>query len=146
MAEQTFAPVEHLIGFDYERVGPSTVRNRLAGAASGDWLAFLDDDDVFYPQHLATLVANAGDTDLVWSLCDVDGQAPIHHRCNVNKLLYGNFIPVTVLLRKAAFDAVCGFPLVPIPGGEDVMLWRRLLERGFRFKCVHETTWCYRRA
>lgn len=37
--------------------GPSTARNVGITASSGEWIAYLDDDDVFLPHHLATCVS-----------------------------------------------------------------------------------------
>ncbi|MBD3409072.1 MAG: glycosyltransferase [Ignavibacteriales bacterium] len=40
-----------------ERRGPSAARNAAIEAATADLIATLDDDDLFYPEHLETLVA-----------------------------------------------------------------------------------------
>jgi glycosyltransferase involved in cell wall biosynthesis len=37
--------------------GPNTCRNEGIRASSGQYIAYLDDDDCYYPNHLATLVA-----------------------------------------------------------------------------------------
>jgi len=41
--------------------GVSTARNRGADAATGDWLAFCDDDDLWAPDKLARQLAAAAD-------------------------------------------------------------------------------------
>jgi glycosyltransferase involved in cell wall biosynthesis len=42
--------------------GPATSRNAAMQAARGDWVAFLDDDDIFRPHHLQAMHAHASRT------------------------------------------------------------------------------------
>jgi glycosyltransferase involved in cell wall biosynthesis len=51
------APRPGLTIIDAGGLRASQARNRAAGAAAGDVLAFLDDDDRWLPEHLAGLVA-----------------------------------------------------------------------------------------
>jgi len=46
--------------------GLSTARNRGAGAAGGDWLAFIDDDDLWAPDKLAQQLRAAASTGRDW--------------------------------------------------------------------------------
>ena len=80
IAAQTYAPIEIIVvndaGVDVERVveqsrfkqrvvylkhttnkGLPAARNTGLKAASGDYIAYLDDDDVYYPDHIHTLVS-----------------------------------------------------------------------------------------
>ena len=66
---QTLLPENHLISVDYaRRGGPGTLDAAVYGAQT-KWIAILDDDDEFLPDHLATLysVALETDADLVFS-------------------------------------------------------------------------------
>src|SRR5687767_910711 len=53
--EPGLAHVADELGIDYVRQrasGLSTARNHGAARASGEWIAFLDDDDVWYPEKI----------------------------------------------------------------------------------------------
>lgn len=141
---QTVKPTEHLIAVDYAHEGPVGIRNRLAFATDCEWLAFLDDDDLLMPNHLESLLAAAGDADLVWSQHQIWGRPGFHitHQCDPNQLDDGNFIPISVLLRRSTFVAAGGFP--DVPWSEDWELWKQLRDKGAKFQCVHDVTWIYR--
>lgn len=146
---QTAPPHRHLIEIDHRREGSAVLRNRMADAAwESDWLAFLDDDDVLYPQHLELLSETALVTrsDIVYSFCDVqgrDGWTP-NRIFDAAALRVGNYIPVTVLVRRSSFQAAGGFPQRAEHGWEDWALWLKLLDTGCRFACHPHPTWLYR--
>lgn len=122
--------------------GPSPIRNRLAAQAKGEWLAFLDDDDLLEPDHLLLLEAYTAEADVVYSYCTVEGRNfPLNFEFDADSLRQGNYIPVTTLVRKVKFDEVGGFGDEKL---EDWGLWLRLLDAGARFVCVPIVTWTYR--
>jgi hypothetical protein len=128
---------------DIDGVGPATIRNRLVEAATTEWVAFVDDDDRIYPNHLSTLLDNSADQDVVYTFCDVEGRSwEPNHDCHMEVLEAANTIPVTALVRRSAFLEVGGFPLGV--RDEDWGLWLAMKHAGARFRCVHETTWLYR--
>jgi glycosyltransferase involved in cell wall biosynthesis len=56
---------------DGPSTGPAKARNRLAAAATGEWIHFHDADDLISPAYLSTLLPlGTADTDLVF--CDAD--------------------------------------------------------------------------
>ena len=106
--------------------GASAARNRGAAVASGDWLAFLDADDLWEPEKLELQTAalrNAPDADfcvtgsLVWSPADQRDHAyawrgPIEPAILQRRLLVRNVLTglcSSMLIRREAFDAVGGF-------------------------------------
>lgn len=145
MAAQTAQPVAHLIGIDFARRGPEAVRNDLVAGATTEWVAFLDDDDVLLPHHLATLLAASHGADVVYSFCEVEGRGgwTPNLAFDAAALRSYNFIPVTALVRRAPFVLAGGFAGGTHPT-EDWDLWRRLLDGGASFVCVPEVTWRYR--
>jgi hypothetical protein len=61
--------VLHSIHFDHDHEGAARTRQRALEAVRTQWVAFLDDDDEFLPQHLNALYYAAIDheADYVWS-------------------------------------------------------------------------------
>lgn len=161
VASQTRQPTEHLVGVDYERQGSAIVRNQLVRAAHCDWLAFLDDDDLLYPNHLDRLVATAVETgaDLVYPWCHVTGRPRWNpsQPFDTDALREANYVPITVLLRRELFADLGGFRTYDqwpeqvqghdggvFRGHEDWDLWLRILESGGHIECLPEPTWLYR--
>ena len=152
------APVALEMMNDETGLGPAVVRNHLMRRARTGWVAFLDDDDELYPDHIASLLAVAEDTgaDVVYPDFDlvVDGEVRPSSDLvgdltwNPDRLRGGNFIPVTVLARREAILDVGGFPQPgtpswPIHDCEDWGLWLRLLDAGATFAHLPMVTWAY---
>jgi glycosyltransferase involved in cell wall biosynthesis len=162
------------VALDENGDGAATTRNRAWRNADTEWVAFLDDDDELRPNHVAACLAHAQETgaDLVYPWFNIHTATGIDISSNdplsvpVNGMYvspYGvrfdaalkhelmtrnNFIPVTVLVRRALLEEVGGFP---IPGSaewgdnccEDWGLWRRLLNAGAKFEHLPQRTWIW---
>ena len=148
---QRHPAMEHLIAIDNGRHGSAAMRNKLVRAASGDWIAPLDDDDYLLPNHLELLVAAANGPDrpdVVYSYCKVtgrgDGWVP-NREFDADELRRGNFIPVTALIRRELLEDLGGWhhSRDVQNGWEDWNLWIRALDAGAKFACVPEVTWVY---
>lgn len=64
-----WAPIQCLVERDPDRTGAAATRNRLLARASGDVIAWLDDDDWLSPAHLAVcarVLHEQPDVDLVY--------------------------------------------------------------------------------
>ena len=109
--------------------GPGASRNRGVEASSGEYLAFLDADDVWLPHHVATL-AGALDgeprADAVVSIKrhfgDVTGEWPLPSqlpgdpaRALFSFMRYSLVTGSTIMARRSAFAAVGGF-VDSVPG------------------------------
>jgi len=138
---QTRAADIHVVKVDYEGIGPAVLRNQMVMDLSPEynWLAFLDDDDVFLPRHLELLSIVSGDADVVYSPSQLDlGYQPFDREV----LKERNFVSVTSLVRRSIFAAVGGFrDLVKY---EDWHLWEDISDAGGRFIFIPEVTWLYR--
>jgi hypothetical protein len=118
-----------------------------------EWVAYLDDDDYFFPQHIELLEQRALATgaDMVYPWFEFDRPtgggnvlAPYEGKpFDPEELRRNNYIPVTVLLRRSVVDAVGGFPPPNPPAYDDWLLWLRLLDHGAKIEHLPERTWMW---
>jgi glycosyltransferase involved in cell wall biosynthesis len=115
------------------------VRNFALEQAEGEWIAFLDDDDVWLPAKLERQIAEARRTGDDLIACDVvtffpDGREIIDKYripegwSYVKALSHQQWwgpTPSAVMVRKTALDDVHGFD-PNLPTREDTDLWRRI--------------------
>lgn len=138
--------------------GVSRTRNRLLDDAAGNCIAFLDADDTWEPDHLATALAAMDGAAADWYIAGMnevgtDGRVrranvcppPLPVEALPAALLAHNFIPTTfVVLRRKIVDA--GFRFDPqIVVGEDLDLWLRMLGAGYVPALGSHATVNYRR-
>jgi LmbE family N-acetylglucosaminyl deacetylase len=118
-------PNVDLVEHDSPR-GRSAAMNAAVERAETEWISFLDDDDLYYPEHLSTLTAAAAATDAVAWYSDAvsaiyeigpDGAPAARSRLRTyardfdrDLLLFDNYIPLPALLvRKRDFLRAGGF-------------------------------------
>jgi glycosyltransferase involved in cell wall biosynthesis len=128
--------------------GQSAARNAAAREATGDYLAFIDQDDQWHPHHLEELVAPlAADSDAGWAYCDFDEmdlegnlvtrafirtlRVP-HPKHTIYECVAGDLmvLPSASVLRRTAFEAAGGFD-ESLSGYEDDDLFVRFFRLGW---------------
>jgi glycosyltransferase involved in cell wall biosynthesis len=135
--------------------GQSAARNHGAHVANGEFLAFLDQDDLWYPRHLEALSALLlADTALGWAYSDVDlidaggglvtlsylaTLKPQHPKHSLIQLLSEDMyiLPSASLIRREAFQQIGGFD-ERLRGYEDDDLFLRLVRDGGRNSFLSE--------
>lgn len=152
VALQTLQPAAIHVEYDHQRTGGAATKNRGIAAVSTPWLAMLDDDDVFMPDHLLKLRTAAQETgaDVVYSMplipqrqdgLDPNGRYGLPF--DATELRRRSYIQTTSLIRTEAIHASGGFQC---PAGSDYDDWGcflALLDRGAMFHHVAEQTFVW---
>jgi glycosyltransferase involved in cell wall biosynthesis len=128
--------------------GQSAARNAAAREATGEFLAFLDQDDQWYPRHLEELAEPlVADPDAGWAYCDFDemdlagnlvtraflaGLRLPHLKQSIYECVAGDLmvLPSASLVRRTAFEQAGGFDET-LSGYEDDDLFVRFFRLGW---------------
>ena len=140
--------------------GVSVSRNVAVANANGTWLALLDSDDVWLPNHLETLineVVKDSEINIVYSGCLVflDEVNNIIFKQEITPDLLNNFNislythqiginPCTVLLDKNSWNMVGGM-VKNLNHAEEKEMFIGLAKRGAKFKFSAQHTALYRK-
>jgi glycosyltransferase involved in cell wall biosynthesis len=137
------------IAVDGLREGAAATRQRALDMAATEWVAFLDSDDHWHPNHLRVLaeLADANDADYVYSWFDGNQPfSPATHRGRQMNPAEPHHTTMTVMVRAALAKQV-GFRPHPEAtaawSAEDWLFTLKCLERGAVFAGTPEITWHY---
>lgn len=150
----TLKPDSFSVALDSEGLGAAATRNRAlmnVRASESPWVAFLDDDDLFMPEHLEKLKRHAEDTgaDFVYSWFEPEGMKdpfPITHFTNEFDPENPIETTITTLVRTELAQEV-GFQPIPervINSGEDYNFVLGCVKAGAKIRHLAERTWIYR--
>jgi len=134
--------------------GLAAARNTGIKVARGKYIAYLDDDDLFYPNHLETLVNYLETTDYKVAYTDayrahekkekgkyavVNRDVPYSFDFDYDRILVGNFVPVLCFMHEKSCLEEAGFFDEGLTTLEDWDLWIRM-SRKFKFAHIKEIT------
>lgn len=142
-----------LVYIRQENSGPASARNHGLKVARGEFIGFLDSDDLWFPEMLSSSVdflLTHHETDIVcggWDMIDEAGKAStgvflpsglqkIIDADFTKALILKNLFPIhSVLTRRECFDR-CGKFNVNLTAYEDWELWVRMAAFGVRLSFI----------
>jgi hypothetical protein len=158
--EQTLTPCYILIEEDTQRLGAPANRDNGLARVETKWVAFLDDDDYFYEDHLEALYTAAieNDVDIVYSWFDVEGgtdpfpenfgkpfdpenpcQTTVTTLCKTDVVRAAGGFSNTFGLNEEELASFAQGNTV----GEDFRMIMSALQNGAKIHHVPKKTWCY---
>lgn len=147
---QIHKPETVIVNIDWSKSGAGANRNRGLTQAQTTWIAFLDDDDEFLPDHLQRCLdeAEASSADVVVPWFRVaGGMDPFPRNRAIGVPPEGGMpaFPVTVLARTAIAKRARfteGLTTL-VGGGEEYHYFTQLRDRGAKFSMIPDETWIY---
>lgn len=143
---------EIMVRSDTGRLGAAANRNGVLAQVDTEWVAFLDDDDAWYPDHIKLLAQHAEETgaDMIYPWFDVENGFdpwPGRESLPFDPVLLDtqNTIPVTVLARTELLRDVGGFRPKGPPDNpcDDWGAWLALRDAGAKIEHLNRRTWVW---
>lgn len=140
-----------------QNLGGAGARNVGIEASKGEYIAFLDDDDEYYPEKIEKqlqVFLDSKSDKLALVYCDVEHVGKNNHvDCIIRKRYRGNCLYEAIeddciastsmwLVKKSLLESVGNFSIVPCKQDSTVIL--KLLEKGYEVDFVPEVLCSYR--
>ncbi len=146
---QTLQPEAICVVNDLEREGAGWTRRTLLEAVQTAWIAWIDSDDEWLPEHLEKLVRLATDTDSVFVYSWFHGNDPLGHFGLPFDPCHPHHTTMGVLVRTDVAKRV-GFQDSATNGGPSNEDWYFILgvaaiacQEGLKMTHLPEKTWTY---
>lgn len=154
---------QRIVYYSHEKnLGVSAARNSAVSFATGEWIAFLDSDDLWEVNHLKDLMATAlkypestliqSEVIVFDSTRNVKLPSELLSQQVISQLPLSLFDgryptqPSTVMIASHVFRAINGFDVKSeIQGCEDKELWFRIAKAGHKFAFTGNATSLYRK-
>lgn len=156
VSSQTMRATKVIVQRDDDESGAAITRHNGLMKVDTEWVAFLDDDDEFYPHHLKTLYDTAIEhhADYVWSRFHVvhpngtkrDGPAPLRSNTYEQWNVSNPAATTITTLVKADLAQRVGFiggEIGRLYSGEDRYFTLKCNDLGATFRHAPITTWMW---
>lgn len=143
VAQQTIKPKSHIVLVDIAKQGNWNTYQKLLEMSDTEWVCFLDDDDIFYPNHLEKLIKNSDEADVIYSNCNTNDNTNwlcYHENYNYDRLQQECIVPITAMVKREWMLKVGGFDQKQ---DCDYSMWKKLANAGAIFKKINDITWQY---
>lgn len=148
VAAQTHQPQAVVVVNDTERQGAGSTRRTLLSFVKTQWIAWIDSDDEWLPEHLEKLYAVAVETESVYVFSYFHGGDPLGHFGRPFNVCAPHHTTMGILERtdialEAGFDDSQPGPYSNEDWGHIVRFCKIACERGLKVTHLPERTWHY---
>ena len=148
VAAQTYIPERVLVVHDAEGKGAGWTRRTLLSLVDTEWVAWLDSDDEWLPEHLAKLMSVAVSTDSVFVYSWFHGGDPLGHfglpfnPCTPHHTTMGVLVRTDIAKEVGFPDNEAG-PYANEDWAFITGVAKLACERGLKMTHLAERTWHY---
>ena len=146
--QQTLQPSAILVCNDLDRLGAGANRRRLLSLVDTEWIAWLDSDDEWMPEHLEKVMRVATETDSVFVYSWFHGPDPLGHfglpfnPCTPHHTTQ-NYLVRTDIAREVGFPDNAPGPFANEDWATIIGIAALACERGLPMTHLAERTWFY---